>query len=92
MFLSQAGVGLQKMQQISQERATPAVIYSGDLNTPTNHPAYDFLRTGKLTPELRKRVKDMENWEGMAEVSSDWLTLGASVFLFCRRTVGHRLV
>ena len=58
-------MAFQYMEHVSQQRGTKAMVLSGDLNTPPQHPAYEFIKTGKLKGAVKQKVKEKTKLEDM---------------------------
>ena len=65
----QAGLSLQYLKKLSDRRGTQAMIFSGDLNSPPDHPAYQFIKEGKLTKDIKQSIMDQTDFEKLDNVS-----------------------
>ena len=45
------------------------MIFSGDLNSPPDHPAYQFIKEGKLSESIKQNIMDKTDFEKLDNVS-----------------------
>ena len=65
----QTGLSLQYLKKLSDRRGTQAMIFSGDLNSPPDHPAYQFIKEGKLSESIKQNIMDKTDFEKLDNVS-----------------------